>query len=45
MNIYSMIPQIRMLNGIVGNFQLEGLEKGWVAIGKVFRIGYSQISA
>ena len=33
MNIYSMFPQIRMLKGIVGIFQLE------------FRIGYSKISA
>jgi hypothetical protein len=45
MNIYLMFPQIRMLKGIVGIFQLEGLNKGWVNIGKVFRIGYSQISA
>ena len=45
MNIYSMFPQIRMLKGIVGNFQLDGLDKGWANIGKVFRIGYSQISA
>jgi hypothetical protein len=45
MNIYSMYPQNRMLKGIVGNFQLEGLDKGWVNIGKVFRIGCSQISA
>jgi hypothetical protein len=42
---HSMFPQIRMLKGIVGNFQLEGLNKGWVNIGKVFRTGYSQISA
>ena len=34
-----------MLKGIVGNLQLGGLNKGWVNIGKVFRIGYSQISA
>ena len=45
MNIYLMFPQIRMLKGIVRIFQLEGLNKGWVNIGKVFRIGYSQISA
>lgn len=45
MNIYSMFTQIRMLKGIVGSFQLVGLDKGWVNIGKVFRIGYSQISA
>jgi hypothetical protein len=38
MSIYSMFTQLRMLKGIEGYFQLEG-------IGKVFRIGYSQISA
>lgn len=43
--LHRMFPQIRMLKGIVGNFQLEGLNKGWVNIVKVFRIGYSQISA
>jgi hypothetical protein len=45
MSIYSMFTQLRMLKGIEGYFQLEGLDKGWVSIGKVFRIGYSQISA
>jgi len=40
-----MFPQIMMLQGLVGNLQLEGLNKGWVNIGKGFRIGYSQISA
>lgn len=43
--LHLMFPQIRMLKGIVGNFQLEGLYKGGVNIGKVFRIGHSQISA
>jgi MOSC domain-containing protein YiiM len=42
--LHRMFPQIRMLNGIVGNLQLEGLNKGWVNIGKVIRTGYSQIS-
>ena len=45
MNIYLMFPQIMILKEIVGNFQSEGLNKGWVNIGKLFRIGYSQISA
>jgi hypothetical protein len=45
MNKYSMFPPIRMLKGIVGNFQLEGLDKAWLKIGKVFRVGYSQINA